>query len=159
MGTGGALRHALPLLDSDPVLALNGDSFVDLNPAAFLSWYCEHGRPAAALALTFVADAGRYGRVELGPDERIGAFEEKSGGGRPGWINAGIYLLRRALLAGIPAQGSRSLEREVLPQKLADGVFGYCCRGRFIDIGTPQSYRRAGEFFDPPDTGKGGHHK
>ena len=31
LGTGGALRHALPLLDSDPVLVLNGDTFCKFN--------------------------------------------------------------------------------------------------------------------------------
>ena len=39
LGTAGALRHARGLLDGDPVLVLNGDSYVEANLAAFLAWH------------------------------------------------------------------------------------------------------------------------
>ena len=31
MGTGGALRLALPMLDSDSVVVMNGDSFCEVD--------------------------------------------------------------------------------------------------------------------------------
>lgn len=41
LGTGGALRQALPLLDSDPVLVLNGDTFCKFD----LTWLLQDRKP------------------------------------------------------------------------------------------------------------------
>jgi NDP-sugar pyrophosphorylase family protein len=76
-------------------------------------------------------------------------FEEKGGDAVPGWINAGVYLLQRGLLDRLPKSGFVSLEKEVLPQWVQmGGVWGFG-GGRFIDIGTPESYADADEFFRP----------
>jgi NDP-sugar pyrophosphorylase family protein len=145
LGTGGALRLALGELRSKTVLVLNGDSFVE----ADLRELCAvHGAGGAlgTLLLTEVEDAGRYGRVELDGAGRISAFREKSAGGR-GWINAGVYALERELLERIPAGRKLSLERDILPGWVPLGLRGHVTRGRFIDIGTPESYAAAQRFF------------
>ena len=41
----------------------------------------------------------------------------------------------------IPA-GVVSLEREVLPTLVGDGLFGFVTEGLFVDIGVPDDYRR-----------------
>jgi NDP-sugar pyrophosphorylase family protein len=148
LGTGGALRLALERLTGDPLLVLNGDSYVDHDLEEFLAAHRALGG-AGTLLLTEVADSGRYGRVELDPGGRLAAFLEKSAGGR-GWINAGVYLLGRALLEGIPAGRKLSLERDILPRWVPLGLFGHQTRGRFIDIGTPESYAAAERFFATP---------
>jgi NDP-sugar pyrophosphorylase family protein len=144
LGTAGALRLALPLTVSDPVLVLNGDSFCDADLRAFLRW---HGLKEAdlSLSLVHVPDTRRYGRVEFDAESRIRAFIEKSQQGGAGWISAGIYAIRRTLVHTIPAHGPVSLERDMLPVWLADGCYGWCERGRFLDIGTPESYAHAEE--------------
>src|SRR5207245_6448652 len=43
LGTAGALRAALPLFDSDPVLVLNGDSYCDFPFSAFVELHCNKG--------------------------------------------------------------------------------------------------------------------
>lgn len=149
LDTGGALRLALPLLDSDPVLVANGDSFLDCDLRGFLQWYQAKER-RAAMVLANVEDAGRYGSVRLSGDERISAFMEKGGDDGAGWINAGVYLFSRRLIETIPAGRPCSLEREVFPELIDQGLYGYRCPGRFIDIGTEQSYRQAQRFFRDP---------
>jgi len=42
LGTGGALRNALPLLDSDPVLVLNGDTFCKFDLAVMQRAYQDY---------------------------------------------------------------------------------------------------------------------
>ena len=56
-------------------------------------------------------------------------------------INTGNYLMDRGTINNIPKVGSVSLEREVLPSLIADGVSGYVATDRFIDIGTPKDLK------------------
>jgi D-glycero-alpha-D-manno-heptose 1-phosphate guanylyltransferase len=77
----------------------------------------------------------------------VTAFAEKGGATGEGWINAGVYLIPRPRLTDIPAGRPVSLEREVLPRWVAaPGVVGVP-GGRFIDIGTPESFAEAEAFF------------
>jgi NDP-sugar pyrophosphorylase family protein len=146
-GTAGALRHATPYLTRPLVLVLNGDSYCDLALAAFFAQHVRSGA-ACSVALTEVPDVARFGKVTLGDGRRIARFEEKSASGGRGWINAGVYLLARSLLEEIPSGGAVSLERELFPRWAAEGrCHGFPTAGRFLDIGTPESYARAEAFF------------
>jgi NDP-sugar pyrophosphorylase family protein len=147
-GTAGALRLALPLLNGDPVLVLNGDSYCDVSLSHLIDWQQRRGAPSAgSLLLTWVEDAARYGTVQIDDEGAVIAFREKSGRAAPGWINAGVYVLSRRLLASIPARGATSLEHDVFPAWIGRGLDGCQIAAPFIDIGTPESYARAGEVF------------
>ena len=145
LGTAGAVRLALPMLTSDPVLVMNGDSFCRPDLPSFFRWH-EARKAAATLLLTRVPDTRRYGRVQVDDDGLIRAFEEKGEHDGPGWINAGVYLLSRQLLAEIPEQTAVSLERETFPGWLGRGLYGCPSETPFLDIGTPASYAAAEEF-------------
>lgn len=146
LGTGGALRNALPLVDTETVLALNGDSWCEGDLAAFLDW---HGARDSRLSLmlTRVPDSGRFGAVEVDAGGAVTRFLEKSPEAGPGWINAGLYLAPRATLAAIPAGRVVSLERDIFPALIGRGLYGWQGGGRFIDIGTGESYGQADAFF------------
>lgn len=147
LGTGGALRHALAQLDGPTLLLLNGDSYCDIDLDEFQQFHQEQ-RAGVSLALVRVADASRYGRVECDAEGRVVRFEEKRPGATPGWINAGVYLIERRLLEDVPSGRPLSLERDLLPPWTAQGIVrGFRCPGRFLDIGTPESYAAAEEFF------------
>jgi D-glycero-alpha-D-manno-heptose 1-phosphate guanylyltransferase len=146
LGTGGALRNALPLLETRNVLVMNGDSFCAADLPAFRHAHRASGA-VASLVLTQVADCGRYGRVTCDDGGRVTTFAEKMPGSGPGWINAGIYLFARDAIAAIPADRAVSLEREVLVNHISAGLHGWPGGGRFIDIGTPESYAAADAFF------------
>jgi D-glycero-alpha-D-manno-heptose 1-phosphate guanylyltransferase len=149
LGTGGAIRHTLPLVRSQEMLLLNGDSYCDVDLGALAYWHHAHAAQGT-LALSHVADARRFGTVQIDADGRVQRFSEKSPEQRAGTINAGIYLLRRALVATIPDATPCSLEQDLLPTWLARGIFGYARTGRFIDIGTPESLAGAAGFFRQP---------
>jgi NDP-sugar pyrophosphorylase family protein len=148
LGTAGALRRALPLLEGDPVLVLNGDSFCGADLAAFCAWHSTAGGEAS-LVVVRLEDASRYGRVELDADSRVLAFAEKQPDAGAGWINAGIYLLARHRIAELSARAPLSLERDVLPGWVGTGLRAWRTDARFLDIGTDRSYARASAFFDP----------
>lgn len=146
LGTGGALRQALPHCFSDPILVLNGDSFIDADLGGYVEWFQGNGLEAA-MFLTMVPDASRFGRVVVRPDGLIVRFEEKAGHHDAGLINAGVYLLKKQVILTIPEGKNFSLERQLFPQLMGKSLYGYLTRGRFIDIGTPESYLAAEEFF------------
>ena len=147
LGTGGALRHALPLLEGPAFLAMNGDSFCEADLAAVWAWHREK-RAEATLVAVEVPDASRFGRVEIDAEGRVQRFTEKQADGKPGWINAGIYCLSRARIEAFEPGRVISLERDALPAwATAALLYGHRVRGRFIDIGTPGAYSAASGFF------------
>lgn len=146
LGTAGALRNALPEIDDDQVLVMNGDSYCDADLSAFWKWH-ESIKPEGSLLLTKVKDTSRYGIVKTGPDGKVARFSEKGSNRGPGFINAGIYLLRKQVIFSIPSGKSVSLEHEMFPQWIARGLYGYPGEARFIDIGTPEDYVKAESFF------------
>jgi NDP-sugar pyrophosphorylase family protein len=146
LGTGGAVRRARSLVASDPILVVNGDSYCAADLGAFLALHRDR-RAAASLLLTEVADTARYGRVEVDAAGAVLGFTEKAPSGGLGWINAGVYLLGQAFLRALPPAESFSLEREVFPAWVGHGLTAYRSSGAFIDIGTPESYARAGHLF------------
>jgi NDP-sugar pyrophosphorylase family protein len=146
LGTGGALRRALPVIASSMVLLLNGDSFCDVDLGQLWEFHCRQ-RAEVTMTLSSVADTARYGRVRIANDS-VECFEEKQQAGGAGWINAGVYLIQRERVIEIPPGGPVSLERDMLPAwARADRVRGFRCAGRFLDIGTPESYAEAETFF------------
>ncbi|MBI1243528.1 MAG: NTP transferase domain-containing protein [Alphaproteobacteria bacterium] len=150
LGTGGALAFARAIFASDPVLVVNGDTFVDGDISALAAAH-RAARPAATMLCVEVPDAGRYGRVEI-DGGRVAAFCEKD----PTWhgaaaINAGVYLVSRGLLAKIPADRPVSLERDVF-EKLPKGELAAFLdrKARFVDIGTPESWTGAARVIEGP---------
>lgn len=146
LGTAGALRLAFPLFESDPVLAMNGDSFCQADLSEFWAWHRARGA-IATLLLTKVPDTRRYGQVGVNEDGLVLGFDEKGKTHAPGWINAGVYLLSRRLLQRIPEETAVSLEREVFPAWIGRQLYAYRSKGRFLDIGTPEDYAQVEQLF------------
>ncbi len=142
LGTGGAVRHALELLDERTVV-MNGDVLTDVDLAALVSRHVAAGA-AATILLTPVPNPAAYGLVETDPQGRVLRFLEKP---KPheittDTINAGIYVLETRVLDLIPPGVNHSIERGFFPALLARGdlVLGPVHRGYWIDIGTPEKY-------------------
>jgi NDP-sugar pyrophosphorylase family protein len=142
LGTGGAVRNALPWLD-DTTIVFNGDVLTDVDlPAVIASHRASGAR--ATLVLTPVANPSAYGLVETDADGRVLRFVEKP---KPeeittDTINAGIYVLETAAIELMPANENYSIERGFFPGLLERGerVQGFVHRGYWIDIGTPEKY-------------------
>jgi mannose-1-phosphate guanylyltransferase len=149
LGTGGAIGHARGKFAGDPVLAVNGDTFVDADLAPLVAAHRASGAPASLLAV-HVPDAARYGRLEIDRG-RLVAFREKDPAFKgAAAINAGVYLLSAALLDRLAARGASSLERDTL-ERFAPGTLAVHLdeRARFVDIGTPESWGGAAAIVAP----------
>ena len=145
LGTGGAVKNAAGLIGSDPFLVMNGDSICRVDLHTLLEFHYTNG---AELTIVVAQDRerGDAGAIGLATDSRIRSFNEKplTGSTVPGHINAGIYLVKRALLDSWPRAYPFSLEHDVFPQLVGNGrCFGFAVAGAVVDIGTPERYRRA----------------
>ena len=144
LGTAGPVRLAADRgsLD-DRFLVLNGDVLTDIDLTAELDQH-ERTGAVATLALTAVEDTASYGVVPTGPDGRVEAFIEKSDEAAPtNRINAGAYVLDRDVVDLIPGGRAVSFEREIFPELIGGGLYGYLDEGYWLDIGTPERYREA----------------
>jgi NDP-sugar pyrophosphorylase family protein len=147
LGTAGAVKLAQSLLEGvTEFLVMNGDSFLEIDLGQLRKFHLAHGG-LATVAVVHVDNAGRYGTVLADSSHRVTEFREKTGNKSPGLINAGVYVFSRSLLDQIPA-GPGSLEKDVFPQILDQGVYAAEQRGMFIDIGTPGDYARAQVLLD-----------
>ena len=148
IGTGGALRNAKQLIATNYALVMNGDSFVECDFNDYYNWHIKVGAKLSMIVKE-VSNTSRYGSLSLSAGGQITKFQEKvCNYKREGkFINVGVYLMDHRILQKIPKKFPVSLENEVFPKLLPDGVFGYRLDGRFIDIGTPQSLAEAQEYF------------
>jgi mannose-1-phosphate guanylyltransferase len=144
LGTAGPVRLAADLgLLTERFLVLNGDVLTDMDLTAQLAFH-ERRRAVATLALIAVDDTASYGVVPTGPDGRVEAFLEKSPGPAPtNRINAGAYVLEHDVVDRIEPGRAVSFEREVFPQLVGEGLYGYPAGGYWMDIGTPDRYLEA----------------
>src|SRR3954452_9518808 len=131
-GDGGVLE--------DRVLVLNGDCLTDIDLTAELAQHEAHGAKAT-LALVVVEDTSSYGVVPTAADGQVEAFLEKRPGPAPtNRVNAGAYVLEREVVERVPSGRAVSIEREVFPELVGGGLYGYLADGYWIDIGTPERY-------------------
>jgi mannose-1-phosphate guanylyltransferase len=147
LGTGGAIRHALPYLESgpeDPVLVFNGDVLSGLDIAGLVREHVEHSSDVT-LYLTPVDDPRAYGLVPIDAGGQVQAFLEKPSTPEEiitDLINAGCYVFKRSVIEQIPDGRVVSVERETFPGLLATGaqVRGVVDRGYWLDLGTPLAF-------------------
>jgi mannose-1-phosphate guanylyltransferase len=139
-GTAGAIRFAEDLL-ADRFLVLNGDVLCDLDLTALIAQH-ERTEAQATIALYPVQDPSGYGLIRRHEDGEITEFLEKPEPDQidTDEINAGTYLLERSVLERIPPDRAVSIEREVFPRLIGEGLYGIRLEGYWIDIGTPARF-------------------
>jgi len=146
LGTGGALRYVADNAGLDAFVAMNGDTLFTGSVGRLTQFHDVRDDAAGSIALVQTDQPDRYGRVRF--DETTGqihGFDEKQAGIEGTvWINAGVYVLTPALWRSIQPGEKVSLEREVFPEWVGQGLYG--CRfpdADFLDIGTPDDYENA----------------
>jgi mannose-1-phosphate guanylyltransferase len=144
LGTGGALKYAENLL-AERFFMLNGDVLTDIDLTAQLRQH-EASGARATLGLIPVDDPSAYGLVRRNDDCSVRQFVEKPSPDEidTNLINAGAYILERDVLDGMAPSGTQiSIEREVFPKLVGNGLYGYEASGYWMDIGTPERYLQA----------------
>ena len=141
LGTAGGLKYVEPHLHSDPFLVLNGDSLLPRMDFQGLEKAHRDSSKPVTIVVTHIEQAGRYGTVEFDSAGALTAFCEKANHDQ-GWINAGIYLVDRTLLAAIEPGRNLSLETDLFPALAAQRKIGvFKIDGPLLDMGTPDGIK------------------
>ena len=142
LGTAGALKNIEAYIDG-PFFVLNGDVLTSLDLRAMLAFHRAKGG-IGTIHLIEVDDPSPFGAVVHDADGRIRTFVEKPPRetAPSNEINAGTYLLERAVLDRIPAGRPVSIERETFPELIAAGepLYAFTTDDYWIDLGRPEAY-------------------
>jgi len=145
LGTGGAIRNAAQLLDTqESVVILNGDVLSSHDLAEQIRQHEAHDADVT-LHLTQVEDARAFGCVPTDAEGRVTAFLEKMDNPVTNQINAGCYVFNPRVINTIPLDTVVSVERETFPQLVSNGakIYGYLENAYWLDIGTPKALLKA----------------
>jgi len=140
LGTAGAVANARNAL-GESTIVMNGDTYIDLDIAGF-SNEAKNSKTNAAILTIFKSDTGRFGRLELDQNNHVISFHEKAPGAE-GWINAGIYYLKKRALDSIYKIKTGSIEHDYFEKLPRGSLLAHPVTGRFVDIGVPESLAEA----------------
>jgi N-acetyl-alpha-D-muramate 1-phosphate uridylyltransferase len=146
--TGGGIVKALPLIESDPFLAVNSDNLwidgpVDALKLLAADWDDE--RMDALLLLVPLARAHCHlGRGDFHMSA-AGVLKRKRPGGVAPFVFTGIQMLSKRFFAGELPDGPFSIN-PLWDQAIAAGrCFGAVHQGLWFDVGQPQSIKKTEE--------------
>ncbi|MCK0174590.1 MULTISPECIES: sugar phosphate nucleotidyltransferase [Mycobacteriaceae] len=143
MGTGGGIANVSEKLRHDTVMVFNGDVLSGCDLGALLETHASKDADVT-LHLVRVGDPRAFGCVPTDSDGVVTAFLEKTQDPPTDQINAGCYVFKRSVIDRIPRDRPVSVEREVFPGLLSDGlrVCGYVDATYWRDMGTPEDFVR-----------------
>lgn len=143
LGTGGAMRHALPLVQSTHFLLVNGDTLFDVPLRSFWDF---HQKIGAKLSIAiFPRKREDSGGIEIDNRGRITCFSERINKEAAPFMSSGVYFMEKnAVLKNMPSKKVFSLEYDFFPDFVKTNMaFGFRSGGHFFDIGTPKRYSEA----------------
>jgi mannose-1-phosphate guanylyltransferase len=146
LGSAGGPRHAMPLLDADTMLIVNGDTLCDLPIRALWDAHMASGA-LVTLGLMPHPQPGRYGGVVLekgDTDAAVTAFVPRTSP-VPSVHFPGIQIVHRSVLADLPDDTPAETVLQVYPRLMATRpgvVRGAVFDAQFDDVGTVEDYRR-----------------
>jgi len=144
LGTGGALRAALPKIDGEPFVVIWGDELIDIDLGDMIDFHLEN-KPTMTIALSSVSDPSDYGAVRLHRD-LIVEHREKPRRSKDvsHLVSAGVHIVDPEISKYMSKKKNFSLEKEIIPRLIEAGkIRGYLFDGQWFDVGTPEIYQRA----------------
>ena len=140
MGTGGAIRRALPLL-GDTFWVMYGDSYMDIDYRAVLEHFSRSGADAL---MTVLRNGNRWDKSNVVfRDGKLLRYDKRVQTPDMDYIDYGVAVLRRSAAERIPTDRPFDLA-ELYTSLVGDGrMTGYEVANRFYEIGTPAALEEA----------------
>jgi NDP-sugar pyrophosphorylase family protein len=144
MGTGGALRQALPLLDSQ-FLVLYGDSYLPIDFASVERAFLNSGKPAL---MTVQRNADRWDKSNvLFVDNVIVEYNKQAPTPSMRHIDYGLGAISAQVLADENTTGPIDLADIYHRLSLSGQLAGYEVHERFYEIGSHKGLAEATDYF------------
>ena len=138
-GTGGALVHALPLLD-DEFLMMYGDSYLPIPFAPVVNAFRAAETPAL---MTVYRNRGAWDASNARMEgNRVTFYSKTAKRGEADWIDYGLLAFRRSVIARYEAAPVPLDMAVILADLVAKGeLAAYEAPERFYEIGKPEGLR------------------
>jgi NDP-sugar pyrophosphorylase family protein len=144
MGTGGALRQALPLLDSQ-FLILYGDSYLPIDFASVERAFMSSGKPAL---MTVQRNADEWDKSNvLFVDNVIVEYNKRAPTPSMSHIDYGLGAISAQVLADENTTGPFDLADIYHRLSLSGQLAGYEVHERFYEIGSHKGLAEAANYF------------
>jgi N-acetyl-alpha-D-muramate 1-phosphate uridylyltransferase len=144
MGTGGALRQALPLLDSQ-FLVLYGDSYLPIDFASVEREFLASGKPAL---MTVQRNADRWDKSNvLFENNVLVEYNKRAPTPEMRHIDYGLGAITARVLADDGTMGPVDLADIYHGLSLSRQLAGYEVHERFYEIGSHKGLAEATEYF------------
>jgi NDP-sugar pyrophosphorylase family protein len=155
MGTGGALARAADLLD-ETFWVMYGDSYMDIDYRAVLARFARTDPRKTLGLMTVLRNNNRWDRSNVVFQHgRLVRYDKKVQTPEMEYIDYGVALLRRPVLARIPADRPSDLAGLYSALVEEGRMIGYEVTNRFYEIGTPAALEEARQYL----AGRGDHPK
>ncbi len=141
LGSAGGPRHALPLIDTDPFLIVNGDTLTDVALAPILAAHTASGADVTMVVMPNPAK-DRYNGVVAGADGIVRGFIPK-GHLTQSWHFVGIQVVSTHVFAALPDNTAAETVSGVYCHLVAHSpgrVRVHPVDATFYDVGTPADY-------------------
>ena len=138
LGTGGAIRQALDLLNG-PFFVLYGDSYLPCDYADIQAHFDRHAQPGL---MTVYRNQGMWdtSNVEMA-DGQILCYDKKNRTPRMEFIDYGLGLFKPEIFASLP-EGQPADLAEIYQKLVADhSLLAYEVKERFYEIGSFEGLR------------------
>ncbi len=158
LGSAGGPARALPLLEADRFLIVNGDTLADVNLADLARQHLDTG---ALVTMAVISGDPRYNSVLADVDGRVHGFGQRAAPGTPApgtvaptpaprhpgtlapWHFIGLQAVNAAAFAGVDPDVASETVRGLYPRLIAaapGSVRVFARDAEFFDIGTPRDY-------------------
>ncbi len=138
LGTAGAIKNAEHLIDDD-FIAMNGDTFMDVDISKLLDFHKNHDSP-----FTMVICDANHARtqeiIELDEKKSVKIYkrgtiehENRLISNPKVLANGGLYVMSKEILEKIPALKKTSLEIDIFPQ-IVENMRAFIHEGYMLDV-------------------------
>ena len=149
LGSAGGPRRALPLVDNDTFLIVNGDTLCDVPLGPMIEAH-EHSSADVTLAVVPNPAPDHYNGIVAGDDRVVRGFVAKGQSAAGSWHFVGIQIAAAeaftSLADGVPAETIAGIYRGFVAAQ-PGRVCVYPVTAPFIDVGTPRDYLAAARSF------------
>jgi NDP-sugar pyrophosphorylase family protein len=144
LGSAGGPRLAMPMIDADTVLIVNGDTLTDVDVGRLADAHVASGA-RVTLALVPNREFTSYGGVQLDDEGRVIGFVRRGPGAAGSYHFIGVQIAHRSvfqsLAPGVPARSIGGVYDALFAAR-PGAVRGFVCDADFWDVGTPADYWR-----------------
>nr|VFJ52795.1 MAG: mannose-1-phosphate guanylyltransferase [Candidatus Kentron sp. FM]VFJ65985.1 MAG: mannose-1-phosphate guanylyltransferase [Candidatus Kentron sp. FM]VFK08932.1 MAG: mannose-1-phosphate guanylyltransferase [Candidatus Kentron sp. FM] len=147
LGTAGTLIANLDFFQGGDGLLIHADNYCLADFPAFVAAHRRRPPECVMTMMVFRTDSpSSCGIVELDQRRVVAGFHEKSADPPGNLANGAVYILSAELIKemGRDLVHARDFSTQIVP-RFTGRIYTHETTGTFLDIGTPESYKRANE--------------